>query len=110
MRRHISTSNSWRRSRYRFYLLGLTILACSLSLLADTPAMLRSVPTGGCYCHCAEAQADGGCVKLCGSKRFASRGGATKCAKPHMQTPASNSNAGPRFPRPGRAEHAELHQ
>src|SRR5882724_12362699 len=108
MRRHTSDTTSWRRPLLRLYFLGLTVLACSLSLIADTPKMLRTVPSGGCYCHCTESHQRGGCVKLCDSKRYAARGGAIKCAKPHMQSPANNSNAGPRFPRPGRAEHAKL--
>jgi hypothetical protein len=84
------------------------ILACSMTLLADTPGLLRSIPSGGCYCHCAESQAKGGCVKMCDSKKYPSRWWAKTCAKPHMQTPADNSNAGPRFPHPGRAERAKL--
>ncbi|HEV1992810.1 MAG TPA: hypothetical protein VGR03_00600 [Candidatus Acidoferrum sp.] len=110
MRRLFSKAISWRRPIFRLYLLGIIFLACSLTLLADTPALLRSIPAGGCYCHCAESHLRGGCVKLCDSKRYAARWRGTKCAKPHMQTPADNSNAGPRFPRPGRAEHAQLHQ
>src|SRR5205085_12655612 len=71
-------------------------------------SLLRSVPAGGCYCHCAESRLRGGCVKMCDSKRYVSRWWATTCAKPHMQTPADNSHAGPRFAHPGRAEHARL--
>ena len=96
------------RQRYRLYLLGIILLGCSFTLLADTPALLRSVPAGGCYCHCAESRLRGGCVKMCDSKRYVSRWWATTCAKPHMQTPTDNSHAGPRFPHPGRAEHARL--
>lgn len=87
---------------------GMALLACSVTLLADTPALLRRVPSGGCYCHCAESRAKGGCVKMCDSKRYLSRWWAKSCVKPHMHTPADNSNAGPRFPHPGRAEHAKL--
>src|SRR6266566_1773878 len=94
--------------RYRLYLLGIILLGCSFTLLADTPALLRSVPAGGCYCHCAESRLRGGCVKMCDSKRYVSRWWATTCAKPHMRTPTDNSHAGPRFPHPGRAEHARL--
>ena len=87
---------------------GMIILACSISLLANTPASLRHVPAEECYCHCAESKLHGGCVKMCDSKKSASRVRSRSCAKPHLQTPAHNSNAGPRFPHPGRAEHARL--
>jgi hypothetical protein len=96
------------RSLGQLFSLGTLLLACSLGLLADTPALLRTVPAGGCYCHCAESRLRGGCVKMCDSKRYASRWRASKCAKPHMRTPDNNSHAGPRFPHPGRAEHAQL--
>ena len=91
-------------------LIGLagTLLGCSLALLADTPALLRSTPVGGCFCHCAESKAHGGCVKMCDSKRYKSRARARSCAKPHMHSPLGDSHAGPRFPHPGRAEHAQL--
>lgn len=93
-----------------FRLLGSAIcfLAGALPLLADTPSLLRRVPTGGCYCHCAESKVRGGCVKMCESKKYAYRWWATSCAKPHMSTPRHDSHAGPRFPHPGRTEHARL--
>jgi hypothetical protein len=97
-----------RRPTCRLYLMGVILLGCSLTLLADTPALLRSLPAAECYCHCAESHLRGGCVKICDSKRYVPRWRATKCAKPHLQRPAANSNAGPRFPHPGRAEHAQL--
>jgi len=87
---------------------GMLLLISSFSLLANTPGLLRTVPAGGCYCGCAESRHRGGCVKMCDSKRYASRWWAKKCAKPHMHTPAENPNAGPRYPHPGRAEHAKL--
>ena len=87
---------------------GFTLFACAISLLADTPALLRNAPAAGCYCHCEESHRRAGCVKMCDSKKYAPRWWATICAKPHMQTPAEDSNAGPRFPHPGRAEHAQL--
>ena len=108
MRRLLNNAISWRRFPSRFYFLGAILLACTSTLFADTPGLLRTVPKDGCYCHCSESHRRAGCVKLCYSKRYAVRWGATKCAKPHMQTPANNSNAGPKFPRPGRAEHARL--
>jgi len=108
MRRFINKTISCRRPLRRLYLQGIILLACSLTLLADTPTLLRSVPAAGCYCHCAESHLRGGCVKMCDTKRYVSRWRATKCAKPHMRTPTHNSHAGPRFPHPDRAEHAQL--
>ena len=101
-------SLSLRRPVWRFLGLGITLLLCSFTLFADTSAMLRSVPLTKCYCHCSESHARAGCAKMCESKRYASRWWAKTCVKPHMQSPAHNSNAGPRFPHPGRAEHAKL--
>jgi|SRR5579859_2573263 len=86
----------------------ICLLAGALPLLADTPSLLRRAPAGGCYCHCAESKAGGGCVKMCESKKYAYHWWATSCAKPHMSTPRRDSHAGPRFPHPGRTEHAEL--
>jgi hypothetical protein len=86
----------------------MCLLAYSLPLFANTPSLLRGIPAGGCYCHCAESKLRGGCVKMCESKRYAYRWWATRCAKPHMSTPQRDSHAGPRFPHPGRAEHAQL--
>ena len=96
------------RTPMRIPILGFALFACSMTLSADTPMMLRRAQTPGCYCHCAEAKRNGGCVKMCDSKRHASRWWATTCQKPHMQTPDHHSSAGPRFPHPGRAEHAQL--
>jgi hypothetical protein len=110
MSRLFTKTRQWRRPLWRLQLLCFTVLAYSLSVLADTPGLLRTVPAGGCYCRCGESHQRRGCVKLCDSKRYASRRRAVKCVKPHMQTPANNSNAGPRFPHPSRAEHAKLHQ
>jgi hypothetical protein len=90
--------------------LGVCLLACSLPLTADTPGMLRHATATGCFCGCPAAKAHGGCVKMCDSKRYASRWWVHTCAKPHMQSPARDSHAGPHFPHPGRAEHAQLRQ
>lgn len=100
---------AYLRRKYSLRLLGsaICLLASALPLLANTPSLLRRVLMGGCYCHCAESQA-GGCIKMCESKKYAYRWWATSCAKPHMSTPRRDSHAGPRFPHPGRAEHAEL--
>jgi hypothetical protein len=87
---------------------GICLLALALPLLADTPSPLRRAPTGGCYCHCAESKLHGGCVKMCESKKYASRWWAKRCAKPHMSTPLHDSHAGPRFAHPARAERASL--
>jgi hypothetical protein len=108
MRRLFSNTTSCYRLLCRLYFLATTLLACSLTVSADTPALLRTVPRGGCYCHCAEVHLPGGCVRMCDSKRYAARWHASKCAKPRMRKPAENSNAGPRFPHPARAEHAKL--
>lgn len=88
--------------------LGVCLLAFSLPVIADTPGLLRHVTQSGCFCGCAASKAHGGCVKMCDSKRYASRWWARSCAKPHMQSPARDSHAGPRFPHPGHAEHAQL--
>src|SRR5206468_6051525 len=87
---------------------GFSLLGLTPSLLSDTPALLRGTPTAGCYCHCAESKQHGGCIKMCESKKYASRWWAKSCAKPHMSTPKRDSHAGPRFPHPRRSEHAEL--
>ncbi|HEY6946822.1 MAG TPA: hypothetical protein VI431_16915 [Candidatus Acidoferrum sp.] len=97
-----------RRSSVRLLGLAILLLACSLPLVADTPSLVRQVTAGGCYCHCAESKLHGGCVKMCETRKYAHRWWATSCAKPHMHTPSHDSHAGPRFPHPGRAEHARL--
>lgn len=74
--------------------------------LADTSAALRN-PRPVCYCACAESHARGGCAKMCELRKYASRWWATSCAKPRMQSPANNSNTGPRLPHPEHAEHAQ---
>ena len=103
-------TGTFLRSKFstRLVASALCFLAGALPLLANTPSLLRAAPTGGCYCHCAESKVRGGCVKMCESKKYASRWWATRCAKPHMHTPARDSHAGPRFPHPGRTEHARL--
>jgi hypothetical protein len=98
----------YRMSSVRLLASAVCLLAGTLPLLADTPSLLRHVPAGGCYCRCAESKVRGGCVKMCESKKYAYRWWATSCAKPHMSTPRRDSHAGPRFPHPGRAEHARL--
>src|SRR5215510_3995479 len=87
---------------------GIALLGSSISVLANTPGLLRPIQTGGCHCGCAESRLRTGCVKLCDSRKPAFRLKAARCAKPHIQTPTRDSHAGPRFPHPGRAEHARL--
>jgi hypothetical protein len=108
MVRFFSRSPRQSSSLLRLAFVGSLFWASAFTLFADTPALLRTVPSGGCYCHCPESHARGGCVKLCDSKRFVSRWRKTTCVKPHMHTPSHDSNAGPRFAHPGRAEHAKL--
>ena len=97
-----------RRIVFRRTPLALAIaLAASVTLFADTPARLRNVAAGTCYCCCGESHTKGGCVKMCELPKYAARWWATTCAKPHMQKPADNSNAGPRLHHPDHAEHAQ---
>ena len=98
------------RRRLSVRLLGSAacFLASAFSLLANTPSLLRPYPSGGCYCRCAESKVRGGCVKMCEPKKYAYRWWASSCAKPHLSTPRADSHAGPRFPHPGRTEHARL--
>ena len=82
------------------------LLASALILRADTPGTTRSVPTGGCYCKCAQSKTKLGCTKMCELPRYASRWWATTCAKPRASSPADNHGAGPRLPHPDHAERA----
>jgi hypothetical protein len=84
------------------------MLAAGASLFADTPGRLRNVPSGGCYCCCSESRTRGGCVKMCELPKYASRWWAITCAKPRLQHPAEDSNAGPHLHHPDHAEHAQL--
>lgn len=93
---------------WKLFCAGIALLAGTLAVFADTPGMIRSVTAGGCYCECDESHVRAGCAKMCDRKKYATRWWAKTCAKPHMQTPTDNSNAGPRFPHPNRAEHAQL--
>jgi hypothetical protein len=81
-----------------------------VSLYGDVPARLQNIPTPACYCHCHEASARRGCIKLCDAKkRAAARWLSTSCIKPHFQPPPDKSNAGPHLRHPDHAEHALLH-
>lgn len=108
MRRFLSETDFRGRLSLSLLNAGICLLAFTSPLLGDTPALLRGTPTGGCYCRCAGSMRHGGCVRMCESKKYASRWWAKSCAKPHMSTPMRDSHAGPRFPHPGRAEHAQL--
>ena len=94
--------------RLRPLLLSTLLLASGCTLLANTPAGLRAVPTGECYCRCPETSGRVGCVKMCELKKYASRWWATSCVKPRIKPPNNNSGAGPRLPHPDHAEHAKL--
>ena len=89
----------------RFLGLGVCLLLCFHTALADTPRLNRSFGATGCYCNCAMAKS---CTKMCDSKKRASQQWTKTCMKPHLQTPPRDSHAGPRFSHPGRAEYAQL--
>jgi len=93
---------------------GLSIVAIAASLLllsgsvfADGAAMLAH-RDAACYCHCGMSHARGGCVKMCETPKYASRWWATSCARHKSKVSHDASKAGPRFPRPGRAERAAV--
>jgi hypothetical protein len=89
--------------------LVLTLLPL-VALYGDVPARLQSIPAPGCYCHCHEAMARRGCIKLCDAKtRTAARWLSTSCIKPRFQPPADKSHAGPHLRHPDHAEHAQLY-
>ena len=106
MLRLLSETPPGPRRSLRLFGAAICLLAFTPPLLADTPALLRGTAEDGCYCHCAESKRHGGCVKMCESKRYASRRRVKSCAKPHLSTPMHDSHAGPRFPHPNRAERA----
>jgi len=106
---HRPSRNSPHYTAFRRTPLALAlVLAASVSLFADTPARLRNISAGSCYCGCSESRTKGGCVRMCELPKYATRWWATTCAKPHMQKPADDSNAGPHLRHPDRAEHAQL--
>jgi len=108
MRSFLSETHFGCRLSLRLFGAGICLFALTPSLLANTSALLRGTPATGCYCRCAESKLHGGCVKMCESKKYASRWWAKSCAKPHMSTPKRDSHAGPRFPHPRRPERAQL--
>ena len=89
-----------------FAFLTAALLGSALILRADTPGASRSVPTGGCYCKCAQSKTKLGCTKMCEIPKDASRWWATTCAKPRVSAPRDNHGAGPRLPHPDHAERA----
>jgi hypothetical protein len=80
-------------------LLGLTVWA-------DSPSKVRDATVPICYCGCAASKVSAGCGKMCELSKYASRRWAVTCSKPRATTPTENPGAGPRLPRPGRAERA----
>jgi hypothetical protein len=81
-----------------------------VSIFGNVPARLQSVPAPACYCHCHEALARRGCIKLCDAKKRAgARWLSTSCVKPHFQPLPDKSNAGPHLRHPDHAEHAQLY-
>jgi hypothetical protein len=92
-------------SRRWMLALGLALVA-AMSSVADTPGMLRRAGSARCPCVCGESRAHAGCTKMCETGRRASRRAAVTCIKPRIKIPAETPGAGPRFPRPGRAERA----
>src|SRR5215469_5703552 len=108
MRSFLCETRSGRQVSLGLIGAGICLLAFTPHLLADTPTLLRRTPTAGCYCQCAESKLQGNCIKMCESKKYASRWWAKSCAKPHMSTPRHDSHAGPRFPHPGRSERVQV--
>lgn len=106
---------SWAHSRVPIsksvpFLAALALCAFALltPALADTGTS-RKPSAGGCYCGCSSRPARmGDCTKMCDLPRYSSRWWATTCAKPRMHSAPQDHDAGPRFPRPGRAERASL--
>lgn len=89
--------------------LMLTLLPV-VSIYGDVPPRLQNVPAPRCYCHCQEAMARHGCIKLCDAKkRVATNWLATTCVKPRFQPPPDKSNAGPHLHHPDHAEHAQVY-
>ena len=93
--------------------LSAIAIAATLALLSggaweDGAGVLLAHRDSACYCHCGMSKAKGGCVKMCEMKKYASRWWATSCAIPKSKVAKDATKAGPRFPRPGRAERAAV--
>src|SRR5258708_27944357 len=89
---------SWRRPFCRLFLPGIIFLGCSLTLLADTPALLRRVPAGGCYSHCGESHPRASCVKVCVFRREAATWWVNHISKTPSHTPSPHFNPRPHSP------------
>jgi len=83
-------------------------LVAAMNLFANTPGLLRRASPPACYCGCSQSHARAGCVKMCQTRKRATRWGVSTCAKPRIKPPGENPGAGPRFPRSDRAERASL--
>jgi len=106
--RSIATSLSIVPLSARYGIALAFALAAAMSLFANTPGLLRRASPPACYCRCSQSHARAGCVKMCETRKRATRWGASTCAKPRIKPPAENPGAGPRFPRSDRAERASL--
>jgi hypothetical protein len=106
MRPPISLQTFFRRVFLWLTFFTAAVLFSALILRADTSSNMRSVPAGGCYCHCTQSKAKLGCVKMCELPRYASRWWATTCAKPRASSRSENPGAGPRHLYRGHAERA----
>lgn len=98
---------------YRPTLATQLLLVCLLALAAvplpaDTGGARRPISPAGCPCRCNQGKTHAGCSRMCDAPRRASRWGANSCAKPRIKPPAETPGAGPRLPRPARAERASL--
>ncbi|HXR32158.1 MAG TPA: hypothetical protein VN830_00510 [Verrucomicrobiae bacterium] len=88
-----------------FLELILAAAVMAFSVWADTSGRAKE-RNPGCYCGCAMSKTTAGCSKMCELPKYASRWWAVTCAKPRSNPPAENPGAGPRLPRPARAERA----
>jgi len=104
------SSFSFKRLRRlaTWVLLELILVAAvmAFSVWADNSGRVKQIKPGGCYCGCAMSKTSGGCSKMCELPKYASRWWAVTCAKPRTNPPAEGPGAGPRLPRPARAERA----
>jgi len=104
----MSSSSSKRIRRHATWVLLELILAVAVmtfSVWADTSGRAKEHKPG-CYCGCGMSKTTAGCSKMCELPKYASRWWAVTCAKPRANPPAESPGAGPRLPRPARAERA----
>ncbi|MGA3176737.1 MAG: hypothetical protein ABSE19_05260 [Candidatus Acidiferrum sp.] len=105
----MSSFSLHRLRRLATWVLLELILAAAVmafSVWADTSGRVKETKPGGCYCGCAMSKTSAGCSKMCELPKYASRWWAVTCAKPRANAPAATPGAGPRLPRPARAERA----